>query len=73
MDVLLGVLGVLCALGIAGAASSLRVVKQYERGVVFRLGQVRATPLRPGLALLIPIVDRLQKVNMQIITMPVPA
>jgi regulator of protease activity HflC (stomatin/prohibitin superfamily) len=73
MDVLLGALGVLCALGIAGVVSSVRVVKQYERGVVFRLGQVRATPLRPGLALLIPIVDRLQKVNMQIITMPVPA
>jgi regulator of protease activity HflC (stomatin/prohibitin superfamily) len=73
MNVLLGVLGVLCALGIAGAASSLRVVKQYERGVVFRLGQVRAKTLRPGPALLIPIVDRLQKVNMQIITMPVPA
>ncbi|HEX5534448.1 MAG TPA: slipin family protein [Actinomycetales bacterium] len=73
MDILLGALGVLCALGIAGVASSLRVIKQYERGVVFRLGQVRGTPLRPGMALLIPIVDRLQKVNMQIITMPVPA
>ena len=47
--------------------------QQYERGVVFRLGQVRSKPLRPGLAVLIPIVDRLQKVNMQIITMPVPA
>ena len=58
---------------IAAAALSLRVVKQYERGVVFRFGRVRRRPLRPGLAMLIPVVDRLQKVNMQIITMPVPA
>jgi regulator of protease activity HflC (stomatin/prohibitin superfamily) len=73
MDVLVGVVAVLCALGVAGAASSLRVVKQYERGVVYRFGQVVAKPLRPGLAVIIPVVDRLQKVNMQIITMPVPA
>jgi regulator of protease activity HflC (stomatin/prohibitin superfamily) len=73
MNVLLGVLGTLCALGIAGLASSLRVIKQYERGVVFRLGQVHGKPLRPGPVLLVPLVDRLQKVNMQIITLPVPA
>jgi regulator of protease activity HflC (stomatin/prohibitin superfamily) len=73
MNVLLGSLAVLCALGIAVLASSLRVVKQYERGVVFRFGQVRRKPLRPGPTLLVPFVDRLQKVNMQIITMPVPA
>jgi len=73
MDVLLWTLAVICALAIVGAAASLRVVKQYQRGVVYRLGQVRAKPLSPGLALLIPFVDRLDKVNMQIITMPVPA
>jgi regulator of protease activity HflC (stomatin/prohibitin superfamily) len=73
MIVVLGVLGLLCALGIAGVALSLRVVKQYERGVVYRLGRVRSTPLLPGLAILVPLIDRLQKVNMQIITMPVPA
>jgi regulator of protease activity HflC (stomatin/prohibitin superfamily) len=59
--------------GVAIASGSVRVVRQYERGVVYRLGQVRRAPLPPGLALLIPFVDRLQKVNMQIITMPVPA
>jgi regulator of protease activity HflC (stomatin/prohibitin superfamily) len=52
---------------------SVRVVKQYERGVVYRFGQVLREPLLPGLALIVPIVDRLQKVNMQIVTMPVPA
>ena len=73
MTVLL-VLGLaLCAVGLVTVASSARVVKEYERGVVFRFGRVRPTVLSPGLALLVPIVDRLQKVNMQIITMPVPA
>ncbi|HEY0643737.1 MAG TPA: slipin family protein [Nocardioides sp.] len=54
-------------------AMSVRVVKQYERGVVYRFGRVLREPLRPGLTLIVPIVDRLQKVNMQIVTMPVPA
>ncbi|WP_405065099.1 slipin family protein [Kribbella sp. NBC_01510] len=59
--------------GLIGSAACVRVVKQFERGVVFRFGRVRPTIRPPGLALLVPIADRLQKVNMQIITMPVPA
>jgi regulator of protease activity HflC (stomatin/prohibitin superfamily) len=58
---------------VAGVGMSLRVVEQFERGVVFRFGRVQPEPRRPGLAVIVPIVDRLQKVNMQIITMPVPA
>ena len=73
MTFLLGLLAVLGALGITGGALSLRVVKEYERGVVYRFGRVRTKPLRAGLAILVPVVDRLQKVNMQIITLPVPA
>ncbi|MFV8050793.1 SPFH domain-containing protein [Mycobacterium sp. 48b] len=53
--------------------SNIRVVRQYERGVVFRLGRVRDKVRQPGLTMLIPVADRLQKVNMQIITMPIPA
>ncbi|MGH3800718.1 MAG: SPFH domain-containing protein [Pseudonocardiaceae bacterium] len=53
--------------------ASVRVIKQFERGVVFRFGRVRAETRGPGLALITPIADRLHKVNMQIITMPVPA
>ena len=52
---------------------SVRVITQFERGVVFRFGQLRPEIRGPGLALIVPIVDRLQKVNMQIITQPVPA
>jgi regulator of protease activity HflC (stomatin/prohibitin superfamily) len=73
MSSLIVALLVLVVLVVAAITASVRVIKQYERGVVFRFGRVRPTPLRPGLALLIPFVDKLQKVNMQIITMPVPA
>ena len=77
MSVLLTVVAllcaVLCAVVLLGLALSVRVVKQYELGVVFRFGRVRPQLLRPGLALLVPGVGRLTKVNMQIITMPVPA
>ncbi|MDH6109080.1 regulator of protease activity HflC (stomatin/prohibitin superfamily) [Kitasatospora sp. MAP12-15] len=53
--------------------TGVKVVQQYERGVVFRLGRVRSQAKDPGLILLVPVVDRLRKVNVQIITMPVPA
>ena len=53
--------------------ANIRVVKQFERGVVFRFGRVQSGVRGPGLTALIPIADRLEKVNMQIITLPVPA
>ncbi|MGH3636793.1 MAG: slipin family protein [Mycobacterium sp.] len=59
--------------GVLWLATNFRVVKQFERGVVFRFGRVQNNIHGPGLTWLIPIADRLQKVNMQIITMPVPA
>ncbi len=54
------------------AWSSVRVVQQFEEGVVFRLGRVQDPPRRPGLALLVPWVDRLRKVNRQVMTLSVP-
>jgi regulator of protease activity HflC (stomatin/prohibitin superfamily) len=59
--------------GLVVLGAAARVVKQYERGVVFRLGRLRGTPRNPGLTLIVPVVDRIRKVNMQIVTMPVPA
>jgi len=50
--------------------SSIRVVWQYERGVQFRLGRVVAVR-EPGLRLIIPIIDRLWRVSMRIVTMPI--
>jgi regulator of protease activity HflC (stomatin/prohibitin superfamily) len=55
------------------AFSNIRVIEQFERGVVFRFGRVQPGVRQPGLTFLVPIADRLQKVNMQIITLPVPA
>src|SRR4051812_35060821 len=73
MDVLLYALGSLVLLAGVAAATSVRVVKQIERGVVFRLGRAQQHLRRPGLTRLIPVVDRLKRVNVQVVTMPVPA
>ncbi|EFE66396.1 slipin family protein [Streptomyces sp. NWU49] len=64
------------ATGAAGATylvAAARVVKQYERGVVLRLGRLRPRVRGPGFTMIVPFVDRLHKVNLQIVTMPVPA
>ena len=73
MIVVVYILAVIATLGLIGAAISVRVVQQFERGVVFRFGQVRDATRGPGLAVIAPIVDRLHKVNMQIVTLPIPA
>ncbi|SFX01943.1 SPFH domain-containing protein [Streptomyces atratus] len=54
-------------------AAAAKVVKQYERGVVLRLGRLRDDVRGPGFTMVIPGIERLRKVNMQIVTMPVPA
>ncbi|MCW2686216.1 MAG: rane protease subunit, stomatin/prohibitin, partial [Mycobacterium sp.] len=60
-------------LGVLWLGTNLRVIKQFERGVVFRFGRVQSGVRGPGLTMLIPIADHLEKVNMQIVTLPVPA
>lgn len=52
-------------------AYGVRIVNQYERGVVFRLGKVRPLVKEPGLRLIIPIIDVMRKVSMQIVTLPI--
>jgi regulator of protease activity HflC (stomatin/prohibitin superfamily) len=73
MTVALTVLVLLVLAVVIIAASSAKVVQQYQRGVVFRFGKVLPESRGPGLAMIMPVVDRLQKVSMQIVTMPVPA
>ncbi len=51
--------------------SGIRIINQYERGVVFRLGKVQGGVRGPGLTLIIPIIDQLRKVNMRTQTMPI--
>jgi regulator of protease activity HflC (stomatin/prohibitin superfamily) len=55
------------------AGASVRVITQFERGVVLRFGRLHGDPRAPGLTFIAPAVDRIHKVNMQVITMPVPA
>ena len=57
-------------IGIVVLISGLRVVQQYEKGVVFRLGQVKGLK-GPGLQWVWPLITNLRKVNLRIITMPV--
>src|ERR1700738_1288639 len=71
--IILYALAAAVGLGVFWLGTNVRVVKQFERGVVFRFGRVQTGVRAPGLALLIQIAARLEKVNMQIITMPVPA
>src|SRR5688572_33433705 len=53
-------------------ASTIKIVKEYERGVVFRLGRL-VGPRGPGLILLIPFIERMVKVDLRTVTMDVPS
>src|SRR5215471_17542016 len=58
---------------LAIVAKSVRIVNEYERGVVFRLGRVDPQNVKaPGLRLLVPFVDRMYKVDLRTVTMDVP-
>src|SRR3712207_6237944 len=51
---------------------AIKIVKEYERGVIFRLGRVRGRAKGPGLFILLPLVDRMIKVDLRTVTMDVP-
>ena len=59
--------------GLTAAGRSIRVVQQYEKGIIYRFGRVLPEVRGPGLHIIRPIGDRMQKVNMQIVAMAVPA
>ncbi len=62
---------VIIALVVMFLASAIKILNEYERAVIFRLGRVRDVK-GPGLIIIIPIVDRIVKVDMRTITMDVP-
>jgi regulator of protease activity HflC (stomatin/prohibitin superfamily) len=70
MSGLLTVLVVLVLLVLVGFALSVRIVKQYERGVLFRLGRVVGVR-EPGLRLIVPLIEVLRRVSLRIVTMPI--
>jgi len=72
MDIITGIIGVIIVFVALVLFSAIKVVQEYERGVVFRLGRL-VGPRGPGLILLIPFVERMQKVDLRTVTMDIPA
>ena len=71
MAVVIGVVVVLALFVLILLASAIRILREYERGVIFRLGRLIAQK-GPGLVLLIPIVDRMVRVDLRTVTLNVP-
>ena len=67
----ISVLSVVIAFAVFVMLSAVRILKEYERGVIFRLGRLVASK-GPGLILLVPIIDKMQKVDLRVITHDVP-
>src|ERR1700693_3276852 len=65
-------LAVVLFLVILFAISAIKVAREYERGIVFRLGRLFPEPKGPGLFILIPVVDRMVKVDLRTITLNIP-
>lgn len=66
-----GLIIVLAAIVVIIIGYGVRIINQYERGVVFRLGKVQGQVRDPGLRLIIPIIDQLRKVSLRIVTLPI--
>jgi regulator of protease activity HflC (stomatin/prohibitin superfamily) len=74
-DIFAGLAPLLCFLGLGAIVilgSAVKIVQEYERGVIFRLGRVQG-PKGPGLFFIIPIIDRMVRVDLRTITLDVPA
>jgi regulator of protease activity HflC (stomatin/prohibitin superfamily) len=70
---IVAVIVVLVILAVVAASRSFKVIQQYEKGIIYRFGQVLPDIRGPGLHVIRPIGDRMAKVNMQIVAMAVPA
>src|SRR4051812_46094233 len=66
------IVAILVVLVVLFLFSAIKVAREYERGIVFRLGRLLPAPKGPGLFLLIPVVDRMVKVDLRTITLTVP-
>jgi regulator of protease activity HflC (stomatin/prohibitin superfamily) len=71
MAAVIGVLVVLAFFGLIFLGSSVRVLREYERGVIFRLGRLVALK-GPGLILLVPVIDRMVRVDLRTVTLNIP-
>jgi regulator of protease activity HflC (stomatin/prohibitin superfamily) len=73
MAALIVVIVIVVLAGLIAAGRAIRVVQQYEKGIIYRFGRVQSEVRGPGLTLMRPIGDRMQKVNMQIVAIAIPA
>ncbi|MFJ8995012.1 slipin family protein [Streptomyces sp. NPDC102279] len=73
VEAIIAAIAVAGSAGLVYVAAGARVVKQYERGVILRLGRLAGEVRPPGFTMIVPFVDRLRKVNIQIVTLPIPA
>src|SRR5881227_1523578 len=72
MSAVLIIVAVLLLLLVMFLISAIKVAREYERGIVFRLGRLRAEPRGPGLFILIPVVDRMVRVDLRTVTLNIP-
>jgi len=72
MSAVIIIVAVLLLLLILFLISAIKVAREYERGIIFRLGRLLPEPKGPGLFLLIPVVDRMVKVDLRTITLNIP-
>src|SRR6266568_3676402 len=72
MSAALVIVAILLFLIVLFLFSAIKVAREYERGIVFRLGRLLPAPKGPGLFILIPVVDRMVKVDLRTITLTVP-
>jgi len=72
MSALLIVVAILLLLLVMFLISAIKVAREYERGIVFRLGRLRAEPRGAGLFILIPVVDRMVRVDLRTVTLNIP-
>jgi regulator of protease activity HflC (stomatin/prohibitin superfamily) len=63
---------VIAVFAVSVALSAIKIVTEYERGVIFRLGRVQGGPKGPGLFVLLPFVDKMVKMDLRTVTMDVP-
>src|SRR5256884_4915423 len=72
MSAVLVIVAILLLLLVLFLISAIKVAREYERGIVFRLGRLFPEPKGPGLFVLIPVVDRMVKVDLRTITLNIP-
>jgi len=53
-------------------SAAIKILREYERGVIFRLGRALKTPKGPGLVIIIPVIDKLVRVSLRLVAMDVP-